>query len=98
MKQLGVFCDNSYGDLSCSVKHFVPEELIQILDALFPGFEHQLSFVRVGNLGLGPWGIVEKAVDSLDPGEEVDLVRVEELGLLTNLCQKQTNLEKSLLR
>ena len=67
------------------MKHFVPEKLIQKLDALLPGLEHQLGLVRVSHLRLGPGRLVEKAVDRLDAGEEGDLVRVHELGLLANL-------------
>ena len=70
------------------MKHFVPEQLVQILGALLPGLEHQLGLVRISDLGLGPGRVVEKTVDRLDAGEEVDLVRVEELGLLTNLGQE----------
>jgi hypothetical protein len=55
------------------VEHFVLEELVEIFNALFTGLEDQLGLVRIGNLGLCPWRIIEKTIHGLATTEKGDL-------------------------
>ncbi len=55
------------------MEHLVLEKFVKIVDTLFTGLKDQFGLVRIGNLGLCPWGIVEKAIDGLATTEEGNL-------------------------
>ena len=49
-KRAGLYSKN-YRNLFCSMKHFMPEKIVQKLDAFFAGIKNQFGSVGIGNLG-----------------------------------------------